>query len=260
MKTSKQILLAATFLGILGLSGVARATSNFQSSRTVLFSPQTNEIAQVSQKDKEGIDKVEAKDPINDNDSEVSDDRIPVSLNQVGEYGESIYDAAKVQNWTKTTTELKKLQDAAKQLSTEVKDRDTTDLNRSIVALEQTITAKARQAAMQNANQVTLITAKMTAEYKPKVPIEVTLLDYYGRELEIWAEARDTAKLKTTALEIERTWNSVRSSIQQRGGTGQVEKFDTLVAKVKMAKSPTDYGSLATPILDEVDNLEKVFQ
>ena len=32
-----------------------------------------------------------------------------------------------------------------------------------------------------------------------------------------------------------------------------------LIAQVEAAQSPADFGKLATPVLDEVDNLEKVF-
>ena len=59
---------------------------------------------------------------------------------------------------------------------------------------------------------------------------------------------------------MRRTWNAVRPSILARGGTTQVQKFDGLVASVEAAKLSRDYAHLATPVLDEVDNLEKVFQ
>ncbi|MEA5554728.1 hypothetical protein VB713_27760 [Anabaena cylindrica UHCC 0172] len=107
---------------------------------------------------------------------------------------------------------------------------------------------------------MTLLAANITKEFEPKVPVEVTLLDYYGRELEIWSATGNTSQLKKTASEMRRTWNAVRPSILARGGTAQVQKFDGLVASVEAAKSSKDYGRLATPVLDEVDNLEKVFK
>ena len=65
------------------------------------------------------------------------------------------------------------------------------------------------------------------------------MLDYYGRELEIWSATENIAKLKTTASEMRRTWDAVRPSILSRGGTAP-QKFDALVARVEAAKSPSD--------------------
>ena len=111
---------------------------------------------------------------------------------------------------------------------------------------------------MREANQVTVDVADMTAAYKLSVPVEVTRLDYYGRELEVWAQAKDANKLQATAREMRRTWDSLRPSIETHSAT-EAKKFDALVARVESAKTPTDYMRVATPVLDEVDNLEKLF-
>jgi len=260
MNPAKKMILAAAFLGILGFGGVARATANNPSFRTATLATQSTEVTQVREKNQAVINSQETKDLTSDRDSEVNDDKIPISLSQVGEYGEIVYDTAKVNDWTKTTTELTKLQNAAKQLSTQVNSGDTAQLNLSISALNKAVAAKDRQTTMQNANQVTLVAAKMTAEFKPKVPVEITLLDYYGRELEIWSATGNTAKLKTTTSEMRSTWNQVRPTILARGGTTQAQTFDRLVAGVETAKSHADYSRLATPVLNEVDNLEKGFK
>jgi hypothetical protein len=99
----------------------------------------------------------------------------------------------------------------------------------------------------------------MTAAYKVIVPIEVVMLDYYGRELEIWVEAKDAGKLQATASEMRKTWNAVRPSIEAKN-PAVAKKFEGLVAQVEAAKAPADYAKVAKPVLDEVDNLEKVFE
>ncbi|WP_234711195.1 hypothetical protein [Nostoc punctiforme] len=170
---------------------------------------------------------------------------------------------AKANDWTKATANLTSLQNAAKSLRTEIKGKNKTELvqlDAKIAALKGAVTDKNRISAMRDANQVTLISANITKEFEPKVPVEVTLLDYYGRDLEIWSITGNTSQLKTTASEMRRTWNAVRPSILARGGTTQVQKFDGLVASVEAAKLSRDYAHLATPVLDEVDNLEKVFK
>ena len=65
------------------------------------------------------------------------------------------------------------------------------------------------------------------------VPVEVTRLDYYGRELEIWAEVGTMARLKATASGMRHQWDTVRWRVDSR---------------------------LASRVLEEVDHLASVFQ
>jgi multidrug efflux pump subunit AcrA (membrane-fusion protein) len=111
---------------------------------------------------------------------------------------------------------------------------------------------------MREANQVTVNVADMTTAYKLSIPVEVTKLDYYGRELEVWAQAQDANKLQATGREMRRTWDSLRSAIETHSAA-QAKKFDALVARVESAKTPADYARVATPVLNEVDNLENLF-
>ena len=100
--------------------------------------------------------------------------------------------------------------------------------------------------------------ANVTTAYKLSVPVEVTRLDYYGRELEVWAQAQDAYKLQVTAREMRPEWDALRPSIEAKSAT-EANTFDALIARVESAKTPADYTRVATPVLDEVDNLEKLF-
>ncbi|MCW5318587.1 hypothetical protein GTQ43_34270 [Nostoc sp. KVJ3] len=264
MNNSTKIIVIGSLLGTLGIAGLAKAISTNQPQLPIAIMPQHHSSTQMTiNKDVEVNENREKLDAASDADTEVNDDKVPTSLSQVGEYGESVYDMAKANDWTKATANLNLLENAAKSLHTEIKGDNKPELaqlNFKIAALTQAVTTKNRISAMHKANQVTLIAANITREFKPKVPVEVTLLDYYGRELEIWSATGNTSNLKTTASEMRRTWNAVRTSILARGGTTQVQKFDVLVASIEAAKSSKDYARLATPILDEVDNLEKVFK
>jgi len=184
----------------------------------------------------------------------------PASLANAGEYGENIYDFAKANDWKNAAVKLAALKDAVKQVHTDVKNQSAAveRLDTDAAAVDRAVTAKDRQAAMQEANQVTLDVANMTTAYKLSVPIEVTKLDYYGRELEVWAQVKDATKLQTTAHEMRRTWDSLRPTIAAKSAT-EAKKFDALVAQVDAAKTPADYTRVAMPVLNEVDNLEKLF-
>jgi hypothetical protein len=185
---------------------------------------------------------------------------VPASLANAGEYGENVYDYAKANDWKHANVKLTALRDQVKNVRTDVRNNSAAvdDLDADVAALDRAVAAKDRQAAMRDANEVTLDVADMTSAYKLSVPVEVTKLDYYGRELEVWAQAQDASKLQATAREMRQTWDFLRSSVAARSAT-EAKKFDALVARVESAKTPADYARVATPVLNEVDNLERLF-
>jgi len=190
-----------------------------------------------------------------------TNENVPTALANAGEYGENVYDYAKANGWKNAEVKFTALRDAVKTVRTDIKDKSQAvdRLEANVATLDRAVTAKDRQATMREANQVTLQVADMTAAYKLSVPVEVTRLDYYGRELEVWAQAQDVNKLQTTAREMRQTWDTLRPSIEARSAT-EARKFDGLVARVESATTAADYARVATPVLNEVDNLEKLFQ
>src|ERR1700687_1677841 len=185
---------------------------------------------------------------------------VPTSLSNAGEYGENVYDYAKANDWKNADVKVAALKDAIKKVRTDVKRQSASvdRLDTNVAALDLAVTAKERQAVMREANQVTFGVADMTAAYKLSVPVEVTKLDYYGRELEVWAQAHDAKKLQATARDMRRTWDSLRPSVAAHKAT-EAKNFDALVAQVESAGTSADYARAATPVLNEVDNLEKLF-
>jgi hypothetical protein len=186
---------------------------------------------------------------------------VPASVEGVGRHAEDLYDMAKANDWAKAKTSLAALKQAAQQLRTDLKggNREESRLNASIAALDKAVAAADRSTAMREANQVTLIGANLAALFNPPVPVEVTKLDYYGRELEIWAAAKNDAKLRATAAGMRRTWNALRPLVESHD-PAEAKTFADLMARVDAARSPDQFGQLAAPLLGEVDKLEKVFQ
>ena len=188
-------------------------------------------------------------------------DRVPTSLQEVGEQGELVYDAAKARDWRKTAVDVAKLKSAARQLRLDLPSApDLPRLRVVVSALEAAAARKDRLATMRQANQVTLIAANMTAPFHPVLPPDVVRLDYLGRELEIWAEARNVARLQRTAAELTRTWDSVRPVIEARGPPPLSKEFGNLVTQVSSAKLVDDYARLAPRLLEAGDQLEGVFR
>ena len=177
---------------------------------------------------------------------------------EVGELGENIYDLAKDKDWAKVGEKLVSLKKEAESLKSQAKEAKK-PLSKSIAALEKAVGVKDQQATMQEANQITLIAANLTEPFHPQVPVDIMRLDYYGRELELWSAVKNEAKLKEAADALKKTWDKVRPSVKKHGGTAEAKTFDGLMLKLKAAKSPKQYKSVAATILDEVDNLEMVF-
>jgi hypothetical protein len=185
---------------------------------------------------------------------------VPTSVVDSGEYAEDVFDYAKANDWNSADLKLEALREAAKKVRTDVNNQSaaTDRLDDHVAALGLAVAVKDRPTAMREANNVTLDVASITTAYKLIVPVEVTRLDYYGRELEIWAEAKDADRLRETAREMRREWNAVRSSVEAHSAA-EARKFEVLVAQVEGSQTAADSARLAKPVLDEVDNLEKLF-
>ena len=184
-------------------------------------------------------------------------DKVPPSLAAAGELGENIYDAVKIGNWKTARAKLTELKASAEKIS--ALKVGSADFAAAVTKLESAAAANDKTATLVNANLITLEVANLTAKFNPPVPVEVVKLDYYGRELEIWSEAKDETKLLETAKMIRQNWDAVKGKIDAKGGKKVAAVFEALVVKTDAAKTPAEFSKLAKPILDEVDNLEKVF-
>lgn len=244
------ILAIALIFGIWGFFGNTQSNADSGISNQ----NQTKMMANSVMNDKSKMDT--AKQEMSET-SPNSKAVVPSALVDAGEFGENIYDAAKIDDWKIAVEKLNDLRSAVKKLEGE--KISSVELNMTLQSLEKAVTGKNKNATLEISNKFTLDAANLTAKYNPKVPVEVTKLDYYGREIEIWAGEKDEAKLKQTTLEIRKTWNAVKSKIEANNGKKEAALFEELVKKTEAAKSISDYSKLATAILIEVDNLEKVF-
>ena len=182
---------------------------------------------------------------------------VPAGLASLGEYGENIYDAAKSKKWTEAEAKLAALKQAIQEPAV---DNKRAELQGIVVSLEKSMAKRDQSATMRESNQVTLVSAELAASYHPKVPADVARLDYDGRELEIWSRANDISKLKATARDMRQTWDRLEPEVKMHSGSAQAQKFGKLVTETDRAHSVAQYQKLARPILDEVDNLERVFE
>ncbi len=189
---------------------------------------------------------------------------LPAPVEAVGHYGEDAYDMAQANDWAKARIVVDSLKQATAALPATL-GADTSagpgagTISANIAALDRAVTARDHSLAMRTANQLTADGARLADRYHPQVPPAVTMLDYYGRELEIWSAANNAGKLRETATAMRRTWDGLRPQVEARGGTATATRFGALVARVDSARTPAAYASVAKPVLAEVDSLEHVF-
>lgn len=187
---------------------------------------------------------------------------VPPAVEALGHFAEDAYDQAKLGQWTRAQHAVDSLGAAARTLTPAQRPTAPSgaDVQTSVDALARSVSAHDRAAALRDANHLTAVGARLSDGYHPQIPADVTMLDYYGRELEIWATANDLPKLQMTSAAMRRNWDAVRPAVLARGGATESAQFEALVQRVEAAKTPAAYGALATPVLDAVDVLEAVFR
>ena len=187
---------------------------------------------------------------------------VPAPLESVAQHGEDLYDAARGNDWTAASAHLDSLKRAAPELPVtgEGSGGMKEAVRSQLTVLDSSVKTHDRVATMRAANEVTRLAAELTHPYKPTVPFEITLLDYSGRELQLWSEVGDLEKLSDATERLRRTWNAVRGRVEKRpGGTEAAARFEALVARAESPTAAGDYAAVATAILDEVDKLEQLF-
>ena len=186
-----------------------------------------------------------------------------IELEALSDTAEDIYDLAKVDKWNrirKKLNELKKYEQTIKLIRNEENDFYSQRLTAKIEDLEKAISAKNRKDTMRFANNITLIEIAMFGQLKPRVPTNVMLLDYCGRELELLSEEKDIDKLSNLVIRMHLIWQDLIPLLFEKGDTKEIKKFAEIMRRLERAKTPEEYNHLAKMVLDEVDNLEKVFK
>lgn len=178
----------------------------------------------------------------------------------VGHHAENAYDRIKTADWAAARASADSVTAAIRAAQPSDTAAHGADLQRSLAGLDSAVARRSRTAGLREANRLTELGALLAAPHHPPVPAAVTLLDYYGRELEIWAEAKNVPKLAKTASALGKTWRGLRPRVLERGGKAEAARFDRILARVSVARTAAQYAATATPVLDEVDALEAVFK
>jgi hypothetical protein len=132
-------------------------------------------------------------------------------------------------------------------------------LKRTIADLEKAITAKNTLDIMRNSNRITLIAATVAVPYKPSIPTEVSLLEYNGRELEIWSEAKRTDKLPSIVIRMHLAWQTLMPKLVEYNGGKGLKRFSKIMEHLELARTPEEYSRLSRQVMVGTANMKTIF-
>lgn len=188
------------------------------------------------------------------------EDKVSI-LHHMADSAKSIYSLVKTDNWPEAREQVSSLQSIAQSLPAHpaFTRQEIAKLNSWIIPLENLVAVK-QPLAMDTANQLAMVATQLTIQPHSRLPVEVSMLDYYGRELEIWSTRGNPVKLKAIANKITQIWHDLRPAMQAERSSIQIQPLeDTLVALLDEANSPAEYKLLSAPLLAEVNQLQAVF-
>lgn len=240
---TRSMLLHLKPAALLGAIALAACTSHEASNRATADTPNAPGASPAVSRAEQRADSIGASG-------------VPGPVADVGRHGEDLYDQVKKSDWGKAAVTLDSLRTGVAALTA----GERRAVQPALDSLRSAVAARHRDDALVAANRITDVGAAMTEAYHPATPADIVRLDYYGRELEIWSARGDLPALARNAAALRTAWGRVRPAVMARGGAAAALRTDSLVARLGAARTVAQYASLATPLLDVVDQLEKPFE
>ena len=185
----------------------------------------------------------------------------PSSLVSFGESAEALFDASMVEDWPKVDRALVTLETARRDLegAHPLQQTERSQIDEQLRAAKSSRATTDASTLLRAANELTRIAIDLGAAYATRIPIQVARLDYLGRKLQLGAKERDPRACPETVATIRSTWDAVRPAVAGRDEP-RARAFDALVVRMERATSLPDYAALAKMELDQVDEIERVFE
>lgn len=173
-----------------------------------------------------------------------------------------IYEHAKSNKWKHVANKLNAIRKTEQSYAFATNENNSALLQKLLEAtadLEQTVTQQRRLDTMIYANRITMIGAKMAAPLNPRIPTNVAIIAYSARKLDILSETHHVDKMSEVVYKIHLAWQSLIPQVIEHGGSKEIKKFAEIMKRLETAKTPEEYGRLASSVLDEVNILEQLF-
>ncbi|KAB0666800.1 hypothetical protein F6V25_05135 [Oryzomonas japonica] len=174
-----------------------------------------------------------------------------------------IYEKSKTNHWKHLDKKINSIIKAEQSISGIMHDKDMPyykNLMGATSDLERAVAAQDRIVSMKSANKIMLLGARLAETSSAATPINVAVIGFCGRKLEILAETENVFELSDTVSKLHLAWQQLIPQVTARGGIKEVKKFAEIMKRFEVAKTPDEYGKLAAAVVDQVDIIEKIFK
>jgi hypothetical protein len=179
----------------------------------------------------------------------------------IGNAGD-IYDKVKTNHWKHLDKKLNSIVKVEQLLPSATPENDMPyykNLTGVTSDLERAIASQDRIVAMKSANKVMMLGARLAEAHNSPVPINVAVIGYCGRKLEILSETENVLDLSDTVAKLHLSWQQLIPLVTANGGFKEVKRFAEIMRRLESAKAPDEYGRLAASAVEEIEIIEKFF-
>lgn len=179
---------------------------------------------------------------------------VPQSVVALHDRGLSIYNSAQQGQWSSASACVPALRQAVRELPVEREyvAASVPELNRTINNLNAAISVQDPMATMMYANNITMISARLSVPYSPVLPVELKMMEYYSRELEVWSGVGNMTRLQSISRDMRQSWDSVKPMIQINTSLETPTRMDALIGRLSSAQNVQQYRQLVKPIQSEL--------
>jgi hypothetical protein len=180
----------------------------------------------------------------------------------IGNAGD-IYDKVKANHWKHLDKKLNAIVKVEQLLPSVTLENDIPyykNLMGVTTDLEHAIASQDRIVAMKSANKVMMLGARLAEAHNSPVPINVAVIGYCGRKLEILSETENVPDLSDTVAKLHLSWQQLIPLVTANGGLKKVKRFAEIMKRLESAKTFDEYGRLASSVVEEIEIIEKIFK
>lgn len=188
----------------------------------------------------------------------------PGEIDVVESIAHDIYNQARNNRWKQIGHKVSLLRRMEQSLAAARPDDSSTrylpKLAETVTALEQAVAVQKRLDVMVFANKIMIICAKMAEPYSPRIPVDVAILGYCSRKLEIYAETEPVARLAEIVFKMHLAWQTlIPHVVEHQGGDREVKRFAEIMKRLEKAQTAPEFARLAPVAIEGVGNLERHF-
>jgi hypothetical protein len=188
-------------------------------------------------------------------------DRPLLALKQLNDDASNLFDAVRARDWTTADADLASMNEAIANLPPALPYPDVISRLRSRVrALGRAVRARQSVASLDHANATTKLATEISDQYETKVPFEIAMLSYYGRQVVIGVVSRQNSVLRQAVVDVRSTWHGIEPAVLQRGDLADARRFTDVVVQLDAARRPVDFLSAADAELAIASKLRQAFE